>query len=47
VDFLHQFYRAAVPKEDKALPRRRSGCRLRAVAVLAGGIFRAAGIRAQ
>jgi hypothetical protein len=44
VDFLHQFCPPAVPKEDKALPRRRSGRRLRAVTVFAGGIFRAAGI---
>jgi hypothetical protein len=44
VDFLHQFWRVAVPKEDKAPPRRRSGGRLRAMTVFAGGIFRAAGI---
>jgi hypothetical protein len=35
VDFLHQFWPAAVPKEDKAPPRSRSGCRLRTVTVLA------------
>jgi hypothetical protein len=35
VDFLHQFCRAAVPKEDKAPPRKASGRRLRAAMVLA------------
>jgi hypothetical protein len=45
VDFLHQFCRPVVPKEDKAPPYTRSGCRLLAVTLFAGGIFRAAGIR--
>ncbi|HEV7408609.1 MAG TPA: hypothetical protein VGO01_08995 [Bradyrhizobium sp.] len=49
MDFLHQFCRSVVPKEDKALPRRRSGCRLRAVTVFAVvfSVQRACGSRGE
>jgi hypothetical protein len=45
VDFLHQFCRPVVPKEDKAPPRRALRPPFAAVTVFAGGIFRIAGIR--
>jgi hypothetical protein len=47
VDFLHQFCRPVVPKEDKALPRRALRRRFASRDGAAGGIFRTAGISAR
>jgi hypothetical protein len=44
VDFLHQFCRSAVSKEDKTLLGRRSGYRFAGRQGFAEGIFHKAGI---
>jgi hypothetical protein len=45
VDFLHQFLRPVVSKEDKTLPWRALRLRFCAAAGFAGGVFHIANVR--